>query len=200
MAHYALSEILIVLAGSWTIIQLNADGRKAACIGIGLFTLAAALGVVRFGLSGIVDGLIDILAVPHRLAGTLGGTAGLAALVYEAYTRGTSGPLGFPLRTISGCALALVLAFAYPALAVPFFLAYMLAFIFMAARYANALGHQPLVTVAISALMLVNVLVFRQASWLSPAMSWHVFHILVAIWLVGLGWLFRESPTKQAAI
>ena len=54
----------------------GARGHKAAALGILLFSGAAALGVVRFGLDR--DGsLIAALADVHRLAGTLGDSAGL---------------------------------------------------------------------------------------------------------------------------
>ena len=42
------------------------------------------------------------------------------------------------------------------------------------------------VKAALAGVMLVNVLVLRQASWLTPAESWHAFHFVVACWLLAI--------------
>ena len=64
-------------------------------------------------------------------------------------------------------------------------------------RHADGLARPPLMAGAMAALMLFNVLVFRQAEWLSAAMSWHIFHVLVALWLVGLGVLLAPKPAQS---
>lgn len=201
MQHYALSELLIVLAGMWAARACLGHHHKAAALGIFLFTMAAALGAVRFGLDR--DGsLIAVLADIHRLAGTLGGTAAMMALVYDLLARraGTANWARSPWRrrymVLAVSALALAAAFA--PLIVPFFALWSLIFIMVATRQA-ALFQLPSAQVfVLSAFMLVNVLVFRQAAWLSPSVSWHIFHVLTALWLVGLGYLLARPVLAGA--
>ena len=203
MTHYALSELLIVLAGVGAAQACFSQGHKAAALGILLFSGAAALGVVRFGLDR--DGsLIAALADVHRLAGTLGGTAAMMALVYDLLARRASGVHWAgsrgQRRYMLTAALALAFAMAFPPLIVPLFAIWSLLFITLATRSATLLQLPPARVFVLSALMLLNVLLFRQAAWLSPAMSWHIFHVLTAIWLAGLGHvLARPRPLALRA-
>lgn len=195
MAHYAVSELLIVLAGIWAVRRLS-GAHCAAALGIGLFAAAAFIGVLRFGLSGVVEGLIAAWADWHRFAGTIGGTAAMAALVYDLRAR-TGASARAQNRFMLVITLALGLAVALPKLAVPAFLVLSLSFVFMVVRHADGLARPPLMAGAMAALMLFNVLVFRQAEWLSAAMSWHIFHVLVALWLVGLGVLLAPKLAQS---
>ncbi len=203
MTHYALSELLIVLAGIGAARACISQGHKAATLGILLFSGAAALGVVRFGLDR--DGsLIVLLADLHSLAGTLGGTAAMTALVYDLLARRVSAThwAGSPLqrRYMFAVSLALAFAVAFPVLIVPLFAIWSLLFIILATRSAELFQLPPAQVFALSALMLFNVLLFRKAAWLSPEVSWHVFHVLTAVWLVGLGYvLARPLPASQHA-
>ena len=49
-AHYALSEILIVITSLYTARQLSTNKNYFALIGILLLGLTAAIGAVRFGI------------------------------------------------------------------------------------------------------------------------------------------------------
>jgi hypothetical protein len=160
-------------------------------LAVSLFSLAAAMGVVRFGLSDIIDGFPAALAAPHRMLGTLGGTIAMAALVYDMRARRTASQNGFILFAT----LSIGIAISVPQMSVPFFLSYGVAFVVLVAQYADELGPPPFIAAAIAGFMLVNILVFRQAAWLPPSVSWHVFHVLVAVWLVALGLLLaRRKP------
>jgi hypothetical protein len=201
MTHYALSELLIVVAGTWAIRQSIARQHTATALGIFLFSAAAAIGVIRFGFDRD-GGLIAALADIHRLAGTLGGTAAMMALVYDLLARRAADAASAQSRMrrymfVSAAALAFAIAF--PPLIVPLFALWSLLFIMLATRSAPLLQRPPAQVFMLSALMLFNVLVFRQAAWLSPAMSWHIFHVLTAFWLAGLGYLLAR-PTPQGGV
>lgn len=195
MPHFALSELLIVVVGLWAARRLYGAGRGAAALALLLFSAAAAIGVIRFGFDR--DGaLISALADIHRLAGTLGGTAAMMALVYDLLHRPAQNQAQNQARNqtwrwpyLAVCAVALALALTLPKLTVPFFALWSVGFIALVTVSADRLGRAPFVAMGIAALMLVNVVVFRQASWLSPSMSWHVFHLLVAVWVFGLAHL-----------
>ena len=96
--------------------------------------------------------------------------------------------------------VVLAFAMAFPVLIVPLFAIWSLIFITLATRSAALLQLPPAQVFALSALMLLNVLLFRQAAWLSPAVSWHIFHVLTAVWLAGLGYvLTRPLPAASRA-
>ena len=64
-AHYALSEILIVIASLYTARQLSTNKNYFALIGILLLGLTAAIGAVRFGIinSELIVQINKILAL-----------------------------------------------------------------------------------------------------------------------------------------
>jgi hypothetical protein len=194
MTHYALSEILIVLGAAWAARRLYAHHRYGAALACGVFGLAAALGAIRFGLDR--DGsLIAALADIHRFAGTWGGSFAMTALVYDMAQRRLSAPQWqkYQRPYMALAALALAGALAFPPLAVAVFLLWSVGFIVLVVASADILQQGKLAAFSIAALMLVNVVLFRQAAWLSPAMSWHIFHVLVAVWLFGLGHMLGRA-------
>ena len=196
MTHFALSELLIVVIGLWAARRLYGAGRAAAALGLILFSTAAAIGAIRFGFDR--DGaLIAALADIHRLAGNIGGTAAMMALVYDLLHRRAQSAV-WQGRYMAACAVALALALAFPKLSVPLFVWWSVGFIGLVAMSADTLGRPSGMAMAIAGLMLVNVVVFRQASWLSVSMSWHIFHVLVAVWAFGLAHLLAAAPNRSA--
>ena len=196
MTHFALSELLIVVVGLWAARRLYGAQRSAAALALVLFSAAAALGVIRFGFDR--DGtLIAAMADMHRFAGTMGGTAAMMALVYDMLHRRAQST-AWQGRYMLACAAALALALAFPKLSVPLFVWWSVGFIVLVALTADQLGRPAGMAMAMAGLMLFNVVVFRQASWLSVAMAWHIFHILVAVWAFGLAHLLAAPHTPQA--
>lgn len=190
MVHYAFSEALIVLAGLWAAYRLATHHRFAAMLGVLVFVLAAAIGAVRYGLNG---GLVTDLAPIHQFVSAVGGSAAMMALVYDLIDRRADAPIWRP-RYLAVALVAMTLIVLFRPLAVPVFLIWSLAFIAL----VIGMPHRPEVprwrAGMMAGLMLIAVLVFRQASWLSPAQSWHAFHILVAVWVFGLGYSLTMQP------
>ncbi|MBT5156912.1 MAG: hypothetical protein HOK33_08210 [Rhodobiaceae bacterium] len=186
MAHYALSELLIVLAALWAGTRLVAHDRAIAALGVLLFGAAAAIGAVRFSF-----GLIEPWADMHRFAGTMGGLLAMMALTHQV-VRFETARLS-PQSHMALAALGLGLALAMPALRVPLFLIWSLGFIWLAARHTPLRLSPAWQKAGVAGFMLFNVLVFRQSPYLDAALSWHIFHVLVALWIVGVVWLFSPS-------
>ena len=78
MAHYAITELFIVLAALYGARQLLAHELHFAALGFLIFGAAASIGVIRFP-----SGQIEQLAGLHRLAGTLGGLIAMQALTHQ---------------------------------------------------------------------------------------------------------------------
>jgi hypothetical protein len=187
MTHYAISEFLIVLTGLWASYRLARQQRLAAMFGTLFFTFAAGIGVFRFGLDR--DGsLIEALAPLHQFISLLGGSAAMMVLVYDLLDRrGDAFIWRSRYEIVAVVALTAVVLFR--PLAVPVFFIWSLGFVTLVVRSAAPEYSSRLRVGTMAGLMLIALLVFRQASWLSPALSWHIFHGLVAVWLLGLGYI-----------
>ncbi len=198
MAHYAISELLIVLAALWGANRLVAQDRATAAFGLLLFGAAAAIGVVRFPF-----GLIEPWADMHRFAGMMGGLLAMMALVHQIVRFETARLT--PGAHMALAALGLGLALAMPELRVPLFLLWSLGFIWLAARHTpkrhtRKREASAWIKAGVAGFMLFNVIVFRQSPYLDPAVSWHIFHVLVAVWVVGVSWLLTSSVTGKADV
>ncbi len=196
MAHYAISEFLIVAMGGWVAVRFFQQARFAAMLAVVLFSAAAMIGVIRYGLD--MDGnLIVDLAPLHRFLSLIGGTAAMMLLVYDLLTRRADIMDGLGLYSAVSAA-ALLVAVIFNGIAVLLFLLWSVGFIYLA-TYPDQRSHiPPLQKMLLASLMLIAVILFRQASWLSPAVSWHVFHICVAVWLYGLSIIFLDRRRALA--
>lgn len=188
-AHYALSEALIVASAVWVGLRFTARQAWFAAAGVAILGLAAAIGVLRFG-----TGAIELLAGLHRGVSQTGGAVAMALIAMQ--FAAATGYLAGPGRIVSAFALALLtlLASAFmPGAATVLFVLWLVVAIALAASLpAEALPLRLARALAI-AVMLANVLLVRQSPMLGPDLSWHLFHVLVAIWLGGIWWALRDA-------
>ncbi|MEP3891273.1 MAG: hypothetical protein ABJN69_12510 [Hellea sp.] len=181
--HYAISEAFIVIAALYCAWKLTRNSQWIGALGVLLFGAAASIGVYRFP-----SGQVAELASIHRWAGQIGGLAGMGLIGIEFLTKAApktkSSVLKWGFLIIL---LAMVLtANVKTALAVPFFLLWSI--ITIAAAFALPAGSilRRLGFAAIASIMLLNVIFIRQSNSLSQDMSWHIFHMLIAIWVFGI--------------
>lgn len=176
MAHYAITELFIVLAALYGARQLRAHDLNFAALGFLIFGAAAFIGVIRFP-SGQIEELADL----HRLAGTLGGLIAMQAVTHQMLSDAKWERVHL---IIAGLAIGLCLFL--PVFRVAFFLLWSLSFIWRIGFHTPQIQLQKFIKIGIAALMLFNVIVFRQSPFIAPDVSWHIFHTLVAIWIIGL--------------
>jgi hypothetical protein len=177
MAHYAISELIISLAAIWAARFLWPHNLRWAAFGFLVFGAAAAIGVVRFPA-----GLIEEWAAMHRWAGTMGGLLAMQALTQQTIA---SDKLVYRVHLLLSV-LALVASVALPVLRVPLFLIWSIAFIWRVSGNTPEIEVSRFMKACIAGLMLFNVIVFRQSPFMAPAVSWHIFHVLLALWILGV--------------
>ncbi len=186
--HYAISEAFIVLVAIWCVLRLSQSGLWLVALGIAVFGFAAAIGVYRFGTNQIVE-----LASFHKNVSQIGGFIAMALVSAQLL-------LAEPMvnRARTGRWLVLIsvivsgaMAFAIPMLTTPLFIAWLLTAIISAALIpASTIGDR-ISLAAIVSIFLINLLMVRQSPQLSPGLSWHLFHILVAVWMLGMIYVFE---------
>ena len=179
--HYALTDALVALIAGWGALMMWRTGRPLAALGLSLFGLAGMIGTIR-----ITSGLIEPLAMLHKGVSQLGGLAGLALLLGQ-LLRGKGIRLG--TGVVLGAATALVaLAAALPAIGAVLFVLMLIAAIALCLQSRNHLG------AAGFAVMLLNVTLVRQSGYLGADLSWHIYHLFVATWLLCVARGFLKAP------
>jgi hypothetical protein len=179
-AHYAISELAIILAAIYVVRGLWARGLVFASLAITILGGIAALGAWRFA-----SGQIEALAAIHAALSLYGGIAaavliGLqSALVARNHRVAMIGI--FALLTLSFIIVTFVAKF------IPVILVLWLALsIFFSWQYLS------LVAAAKMSLLLVAFVVIRKSPMLPVDVSWHAFHLAIALWVLVL-------PTSLAA-
>ena len=186
--HYAISEALIVLAAIWCVLRLSRSSLWLAALGTAIFGLAAAIGVYRFGTNQIVE-----LASFHKNFSQIGGSIAMALVSAQLLLNKQ-----LVNRTIAGRWFVLILvivsaavAFAIPTLTTPLFIAWLSVVIISATLIPVGTISRRISLAAIVSIFLINLLLVRRSSQLGPDLSWHLFHILVAVWLFGMVYVFE---------
>ncbi|MEC8247352.1 MAG: hypothetical protein VX019_04765 [Pseudomonadota bacterium] len=165
----------------WTAQALWRHKIFYGALGIVLFGIAATFGAVRFGLGLDNENLITM----HRFVGQFGGLIGLVLFICQLMIGANTGHK-WHLRHAAIAGPAILLALFLPSTRVTLFLIWLLGFVVLSAARTPQIALRGPVKAALAGVMLVNVLVLRQASWLTPAESWHAFHFVVACWLLAI--------------
>ena len=173
--------MLLLLVALWTAQALWRHKIFYGALGIVLFGSAAAFGAVRFGFGLDNENLITM----HRFVGQFGGLIGLVLFICQLMIGANTGHKWHLLHAAIASP-AILLALFLPSTRVTLFLIWLLGFVVLSATRTPQIALRGPVKAALAGIMLVNVLVFRQASWLTPAESWHAFHFVVACCLLAI--------------
>lgn len=187
--HYAISDALVVLAAAWGTWRLVQSGQPVAALGVALFGIAGAIGTIR-----LTSGLVEQMASVHRFASQIGGLAGIVFIVSEIAR--SSG-----LRHSAMAALLVTIMLAGMAIAVPTagqisFLAVLLGGTALLWR-GKGQERRNIGAALCFGLMLPNVLLVRQSSYLGADVAWHLYHVIVALWLISIATVLSDGRVAQ---
>ncbi len=187
--HYALSEICIVLASVFAIHRLVPRGFWLASFGALLIGAVAALGAWRFA-----SGQFEALETLHLTAAVQGG---LVAMMFLAADMAMKARAQQSTRlVVVGLFMASILATSWSPSLVPIFsLLWLVATIILMAIYAQS---DRFLAVSAMSLMLIGLLVVRKNSYLDAAVSFHLYHLMIAAWLGFLPFCLSRLPTRRS--
>lgn len=197
--HYAASEAALVAACFWCIRAFWSNGCQLASAGAALIGLAAALGTIRFGLNAH-DQLEAIHKLVSRAGGLLGAGLIAADLIRYFAPESTRGLVGKLAMLVIGLCIAVALTL--PAVAVVVVIAFTVVPVLAVLFGAVAPLTGRLVATAAASLMLINILLVQRSPVLGPDISWHAYHLLIAVWLVAIAMILtwqQAGRGKQVA-
>ena len=196
--HYAISEAVLLVCAVICIARLLPARQVMAAAGAGLLATAAAIGVVRFGLDQA-----QALAPLHKMVSSLGGLAAIGLISAQVLLALVAPPrkaLGQVIALVA-IAISVLAAIIAPMAGTVLGAAWLLALIGgvgvlskgqSAARITAAM--------ALASIMLVNALFVRRSALMSADISWHLYHLAAALWLVSITSLSlrfnRERPPQ----
>ena len=186
---YAIPEVLIVLVAVWAALKCWRSGYMFAAIGILLLGSAAAIGIVR-----ILSAPNEVLATAHKTVSGLGGLTGMALIALE-FIKCNWPEDQKPKRSfyaLFGVLLSLAAAIVNPSLTAPLILIW--ASCAVIASYVLPAPNTKTRAIRAGSLSLIvfNFIIIRQNPTLGPDLSWHIYHIVIAIWM----WLVARVLTR----
>ena len=188
-AHYALSEILIVIASLYTARQLSTNKNYFALIGILLLGLTAAIGAVRFGIlnSELIVQINKILAL---YAGISALSLVSTQLVFNSYLK-NFGKYIFLIAFVSilGALIfpkLLLLNLIYLWSIVSIILSIFLCEKIIAKKILNGI----LMSILIFGFLFLSKRGLFAES-LGADLSFHLYHIFIAAWILSMGYVLN---------
>ena len=188
-AHYALSEILIVIASLYTARQLSTNKNYFALIGILLLGLTAAIGAVRFGIinSELIVQINKILAL---YAGISALSLVSTQLIFNSYLN-NFGKYIFLIALVSilGALLfpkLLLLNLIYLWSIVSIILSIVLCEKIIAKKILNGI----LMSILIFGFLFLSKRGLFAES-LGADLSFHLYHIFIAAWILSMGYVLN---------
>ena len=188
-AHYALSEILIVITSLYTAGQLSTNKNYFALIGILLLGLTAAIGAVRFGIinSELIVQINKILAL---YAGISALSLVSTQLIFNSYLK-NFGKYIFLIALVSilGALLfpkLLLLNLIYLWSIVSIILSIFLCEKIIAKKILNGI----LMSILIFGFLFLSKRGLFAES-LGADLSFHLYHIFIAAWILSMGYVLN---------
>ena len=181
--HYALSEAVLVIVAALCMRRLGRSQLMFAAGGAALFGFAAALGTLRFGL-----GLGRELSGVHRFVSQNGGVVAMGLITADCLRMLAPNLqrrlLNLVLLGVIVCSL--LASVMLPVMTIPLVLGWSVllavaSFFLPAESVRNRLA-----AFGLAALFPVNALVVRQSPLFTPELSWHLYHIVIAVWLAAI--------------
>ena len=182
-AHYAITEILIVIATYFSVKKLFYYKNYYAAIGILLIGITAFIGAIRFGLIST-----DFMVYLNRVLAVFAGIITMSLISIQIVNNSFSKRLAHLLLAVSILTFLLLFVWTQPifklaALFIWSFAAILLTF--QIPQKSISLKFLKSLTMAI---LLIAFLTLSKGIGLftdlfSPSVSFHVYHILIALWV-----------------
>lgn len=190
---FAISELFIVAAAIWCTYKLSQRAMWLAAIGSAVLGAIAALGAYRYGLNQVTE-----LAALHKGASQIGGAiaiiliGGQFLLLFPWVKQYTFRKASVAVAII-GSILAIV---TLPLVAVAVVIIWILVPILVTACGQYDRLRTRFHLIALISIFLLNFLIVRQSTVLGPIYSWHVYHTLIAIWLIALVYVLNRCMQR----
>ena len=188
-AHYALSEILIVIASLYTARQLSTNKNYFALIGILLLGLTAAIGAVRFGIinSELIVQINKILAL---YAGISALSLVSTQLIFNSYLK-NFGKYVFLIALIS-----ILIALLFPKLLLlNLIYIWSIVSVILAIFLCEKIIAKKILNGILMSILIFGFLFLSKrglfAESLGADLSFHLYHIFIAAWILSMGYVLN---------
>ena len=190
-AHYALSEILIVLISIYTLTIFFKERRFYSFAGVFLISCAAVIASIRFGINYQSE-----LKYFHQLLSAISLLFGIPLIVIEIMKR--SNLLNNNIIYLV-LLIAIIISLFILLQAKNLIILVAASWLIIGVIFSTLISRESALTRIVSgiffSLIIIN-LILRRMELFDPSASWHLYHIGIAVWLYLLTRILEQKETK----
>ena len=182
-AHYAITEILIVIATYFSVKKLFYYKNYYAAIGILLIGITAFIGAIRFGLVST-----DFMVYLNRVLAVFAGIITMSLISIQIVNNSFSKRLAHLLLAVSILTFLLLFVWTQPifklaALFIWSFAAILLTFQIPQKSISFKFLKSLTMAILLIAFLTLSKGIGLFTDFFSPSVSFHIYHILIALWV-----------------
>ena len=182
-AHYAITEILIVVATYFSVKKLFYYKNYYAAIGILLIGITAFIGAIRFGLVST-----DFMVYLNRVLAVFAGIITMSLISIQIVNNSFSRKLAYLLLAISILTFLLLFVWTQPVFKLISLFMWSFAAILLTFKIHQKSISLKFLKSLTMAILLIAFLTLSKGIGLftdlfPPSVSFHIYHILIALWV-----------------
>ena len=182
-AHYAITEVLIVIATYFSVKKLFYYKNYYAAIGILLIGITALIGAIRFGLVST-----DFMVYLNRVLAVFAGIITMSLISIQIVNNSFSRKLAYLLLAISILTFLLLFVWTQPVFKLVSLFMWSFAAILLTFQIPQKSISLKFLKSLTMAILLIAFLTLSKGIGLftdlfPPSVSFHVYHILIALWV-----------------
>ena len=190
-AHYALSEILIVLVSVYTLTVFFKARQFYIFAGVFLISCAALIASIRFGIN-----YQNELKSFHQLLSAISLLFGIPLIVIEIMKRSNllNNKIIYLVLLIA-IIISLYIFLQAKHLTITIAASWLIVGAFFSVLISREHALMKIVSGIFFSLIIINLIV-RRMELFDPSTSWHLYHIGIAVWLYLLIRILKQKETK----
>jgi hypothetical protein len=182
-AHYAITEVLIVIATYFSVKKLFYYKNYYAAIGILLIGITALIGAIRFGLVST-----DFMVYLNRVLAVFAGIITMSLISIQIVNNSFSRKLAYLLLAISILTFLLLFVWTQPVFKLVSLFMWSFAAILLTFQIPQKSISFKFLKSLTMAILLIAFLTLSKGIGLftdlfPPSVSFHIYHILIALWV-----------------
>ena len=182
-AHYAITEVLIVIATYFSVKKLFYYKNYYAAIGILLIGITALIGAIRFGLIST-----DFMVYLNRVLAVFAGIITMSLISIQIVNNSFSRKLAYLLLAISILTFLLLFVWTQPVFKLVSLFMWSFAAILLTFQIPQKSISLKFLKSLTMAILLIAFLTLSKGIGLftdlfPPSVSFHIYHILIALWV-----------------
>ena len=197
-AHYAITELLIVIAAYFSINNLLNGKNYFAAVGVFLIGLTALIGAIRFGIFSS-----DLIVYLNKILALFSGILALSLVSIQIISNDISKKIAIITLAISAVTFLSLFIWTQPIFKLSILFIWAIFSIILTFSLPQKSLLMKLFKAFLMSIILIAFLTLSKqlgifTKSLSPSLSFHLYHILIATWVILVNYIISQNNTFKS--